>query len=158
MDIQFLGNKELLNLPKTAFLASSTIPPDMVLKCYDWAAGQHDGCVVSGFSSKLEKDVLHFLLKSECPVILVLARKMYKILPEELKKPLEQGRLLIISTTNSPRQSKQTAFERNKYICELVDSIFFVGVTPQSSLQPLYDKFIEKTIRIVSVEKGTLSL
>ena len=158
MDIQFLGNKELLNLPKTAFLASSTIPPDMVLKCYDWAAGQHEGCVVSGFSSKLEKDVLHFLLKAKCPIILVLARKMYKKLPEELKEPLEQGRLLIISTTNSPRQSKQTAFERNKYICELVNSIFFVGVNPQSSLQPLYDKYIEKTIRIVSVEKGTLSL
>jgi hypothetical protein len=158
MDIQFLGNKELLNLPKTAFLASSTIPPDMVLECYDWAAELHDGCVVSGFSSKLEKDVLHFLLKTKCPIILVLARKMYKKLPEELKEPFEQGRLLIISTTYSPRQSKQTAFERNKYICELVDSIFFVGVTPQSSLQPLYDKYIEKTIRIVSVEKGTLSL
>ncbi|MBR5062373.1 MAG: hypothetical protein IKX24_09585 [Prevotella sp.] len=148
MNIEYLGNKDLLNEQKTAFLAASAIPLDMVLKCYDWAAGKHDGCVVSGFSSKLEKDVLHFLLKAECPIILVLARKMYKVLPEELKKPLEQGRLLIISTSNSPRQSKQTAFERNKYVCELADSIFFVGVTPQSSLQPLYDKYIEKNIRI----------
>ena len=115
MMMEYLGNKELLKVTKTAFLAASSIPPDMVLKCYDWAAGKHDGCVVSGFSSKLEKDVLHFLLKAECPIILVLARKMYKVLPEELKKPLEQGRLLIISTSNSPRQSKQTAFERNKY-------------------------------------------
>ena len=31
-----LGNKELLKVQKTAFLASNTIPPDMVLKCYDW--------------------------------------------------------------------------------------------------------------------------
>jgi hypothetical protein len=38
-----------MNLPKTAFLASSTIPPDMVLKCYDWATAKHEGCVVSGF-------------------------------------------------------------------------------------------------------------
>ena len=30
-----LGNRDLLNLPKTAFLASSTIPTDMVLRCYD---------------------------------------------------------------------------------------------------------------------------
>jgi hypothetical protein len=57
--------------------AESTI--EMVLKCYDWAAGQHDGCVVSGFSSKLEQDVLHFLLKVKCPIILVLARRMYKV-------------------------------------------------------------------------------
>ena len=28
---------ELLTLPKTAFLASGTIPPDVVLRCYDWA-------------------------------------------------------------------------------------------------------------------------
>ena len=32
MDIQYLGNKELLKQQKTTFLASSTIPPDMVLK------------------------------------------------------------------------------------------------------------------------------
>ena len=34
MEIQFLGNKEILKLHKTAFLAASTIPPEMVLKCY----------------------------------------------------------------------------------------------------------------------------
>ena len=59
MDILYLGNKELLNMQKTAFLASSTIPLDMVLKCYDWAMAKHEGCVISGFSSKMEQDVLH---------------------------------------------------------------------------------------------------
>lgn len=44
MDILYLGNKELLNMQKTAFLASSTIPLDMVLKCYDWAMAKHEGC------------------------------------------------------------------------------------------------------------------
>ena len=43
MDIQYLGNQELLKLQKTAFLASNTIPIEMVLKCYDWASGKHDG-------------------------------------------------------------------------------------------------------------------
>ena len=37
MTVEYLGNEDLLKVPKTAFLASSTIPPDMVLKCYDWA-------------------------------------------------------------------------------------------------------------------------
>ena len=37
MIIEYLGNKDLLNENKAGFLASSTIPPDMVLKCYDWA-------------------------------------------------------------------------------------------------------------------------
>ena len=138
------GNKELLKLKKTAFLASSTIPPEMVLKCYDWAAGKHEGCVVSGFSSKLEHDVLHFLLKVKCPIILVLARQMYKVIPEELKEALEQDRLLIISTSTAIRQSKVTAFARNKYICELADEILFVGVNDKSSLFPLKEKYQSK--------------
>lgn len=142
--MEYLGNKDLLKLKKTAFLASSTIPPDMVLRCYDWAAGEHEGCVVSGFSSKLEKDVLHFLLKAKCPIIMVLARKMYKVIPDELKEPLEQGRLLIISTSNDSRQSKATAFARNKYVCEISDNIFFVGVTQSSSLFPLTEEFKTK--------------
>ena len=148
MNIEYLGNQELLKLQKTVFLASSTIPPEMVLRCYDWAAGNHDGCVVSGFSSKLEKDVLHFLLKSKCPIILVLARQMYKVIPEELKEALEQDRLLIISTSTSVRQSKVTASARNKYICKIADSILFVGVTTDSSLYPLAEEFKKKILSI----------
>ena len=129
-------------LKKTSFLASSTIPPEMVLRCYDWAAGKHEGCVVSGFSSKLERDVLHFLLRSKCLIILVLARQMYKVIPEELKDAIEQERLLIISTSIAVRQSKVTALARNKYICEIADSILFVGVTTNSSLYPLAEKLI----------------
>ena len=118
----------------------------MVLKCYDWAAGEHKGnsCVISGFSSKLERDVLHFLIKAKCPVILVLARKMYKVIPEELKEALEQERLLIISTSTAVRQSKVTALSRNRYICELADEILFVGVNEKSSLYPLKEEYYSK--------------
>jgi len=144
MNMEYLGNKELMNLPKTAFLASSAIPPDMVLKCYDWATAKHEGCVVSGFSSKLEQDVLHFLLKAKTPVIMVLARRMYREIPEELKVPLEQGRLLIISTTAAVRQSRTTALARNRYICELADQIMMVGVTDGSSLYGLQKEFGDK--------------
>ena len=146
MDILFLGNKELLNLPKTAFLASSTIPPDMVLKCYDWATSKHEGCIVSGFSSKLEKDVLHFLSKGKQPVIVVLARQMYKQIPQELQALLVENRLLIISVSNSVRQSRTTALARNRYICELSDHIFMIGVTESSSLYVLYKAFMNKIL------------
>lgn len=146
MDIEYLGNKELLKQHKTAFLASSTIPPDMVLKCYDWATAKHEGCVVSGFSSKLEQDVLHFLLKAKCPVILVLARCMYKVIPAELKEAKEEGRLLTISVSNAIRQSKVTAHARNKYICEIADQILFVGVSEKSRLYKLRVDYKEKTI------------
>ena len=70
MEKQYLGNKELLKMPLTAFLASETIKPDDVLKCYDWAMHMTEKgqCVVSGFNSHLERDVLHFLLKKKIPI------------------------------------------------------------------------------------------
>lgn len=146
--MEYLGNKELLKLPKTAFLASSTIPLDMVLRCYDWATAKHEGCVVSGFSSKLEQDVLHFLIKDKRPVIMVLARQMYKRIPEELLPLLDDGRLLIISTTEATRQSRATALMRNRYICELAEEIIFVGVNEESSLSPLKEKYQSKQTNI----------
>ena len=144
--MEYLGNKELLKLKKTAFLASSTIPLDMVLKCYDWASGMHEEgeCVISGFSSKLERDVLHFLIKAQCPVIMVLARRMYSNIPEEVKEPIEQGRLLIISTSNSPRQTRVTANLRNKYVCEISEKVLIVTASPKSSLVPLSEEFKSK--------------
>ena len=146
--MDYLGNKELLNIPKTAFLASSTIPTDMVLKCYDWASqtAHSDQCIISGFSSHLEKEVLHFLMKGTCPIIFVLARQMYRQVPPELQQLLDDNRLLVISTTNAVRQSKATAHSRNKYICELADQILFIGVTDRSSLYPLKDVYKNKQI------------
>lgn len=144
--MEYLGNKELLNLSPIAFLASSTIPPDKVLKCYDWAnkMAEEGVCVISGFSSYLEREVLHFLSKGKQPIVLVLARQMYKQIPAELQQLLDENRLLIISVSNSPRQSKATAFERNKYICEIAKQILFVGVTEKSSLYPLYKDYSQK--------------
>lgn len=141
-----LGNNELLKLPKTAFLASSKIPVDLVLRCYDWASqtAQSEQCVVSGFSSHLEKEVLHFLMKGRCPIILVLAREMYKQIPSELQPLLDAHRLLIISVSKAVRQSKATAYARNKYICEIAEKIILVGVTEKSSLYPLKGMFKNK--------------
>ncbi len=144
--MEYLGNTELLSMPKTAFLASSTIAPDVVLRCYDWATDGHEGCVVSGFSSRLEQDVLHFLLRAKVSVIMVLARRMYKEIPEELKAPLEQGRLLIVSTSTAARQSRPTALARNRYICEMADRIMMVGVTDGSSLYGLQEEFRNKLL------------
>lgn len=146
--ITYLGNLSLLNLPKTAFMASSTIPLEMVLRCYDWAVKMRDEgyCVISGFSSRLEKDVWDFLIEGHQPIILVLAREMYKCIPAELQDLLDSNRLLIISTSSSPRQSKATAFIRNRYICEQADNILFIGVGENSSLFPLLQQFHNKRI------------
>ena len=150
LKVEYLGNRELLKLKKTAFLASSTISSETVLRCYDWATEMRNRgeCVVSGFSSKLEQDVLHFLLKGNQPIIVVLARRMYRNIPDGLKEPLAQNRLLIISVSNAVRQSKVTAMARNRYVCEMADKILFVGVTEQSSLYAVKKEFENNNNRI----------
>ena len=140
--MMLLGNIELLKLPKTGFLCSRNIKPADVLKCYHWATEQRksDNCVMSGFHSKIEKDVLHFLLKGKQPLILVLGRSLYKKIPEEFIKPLEENRLLIVSvvyqTTN--RQSVESAMIRNKYIIENADEVVFGSLDPNGMLNQLF--------------------
>lgn len=143
---QYLGNQELLKLQKTAFLASSNIASEEVLRVYDWATEMRSQgeCVISGFNSKLEQDVLHFLLKGNQPIILVLARRMYKVIPKELQDALDRNRLLIVSVSNAARQSMDTAMMRNRWICEMADRVLFIGVTEQSSLYALKAAFNNK--------------
>lgn len=127
---EYIGNQELLKLQKTAFLASSNIATETVLQVYDWATEMRSrgDCIISGFNSKLEQDVLHFLLKGDQPIILVLARRMYKVIPKELHEALIQKRLLIVSVSNAVRQSKNTAMMGNRWICEIANRILFVSV------------------------------
>ena len=148
--LKYLGNKDLLKLPKTAFLASNTISSETVLRCYDWATEMRDQgkCVISGFSSKLEKDVLHFLLKGESPVIIVLARSMYAMLPKEWQSAIDDGRMLIVSTSQSARQSQQTSATRNHYVAEISDTIYLAGITERSSLQRIIQEYPSKCILI----------
>ena len=70
-NVQMIGNAGLMGLPKTAFLSSRKVAPAAVMRCYDWATGMRGSgsagrlalsCVVGGFQSALERDVLKLLL------------------------------------------------------------------------------------------------
>ena len=122
-----LGNKEILKLHKTAFLCSRKVPASVVLKCYDWAIEQREkgNCIISGFHSQLEKDVLHYLLKGKQPIILALARGLKEKVETEFQQHIEQGRLLIVTPfeIKVKRVTERTAATRNKMMIELADDI-----------------------------------
>jgi predicted GIY-YIG superfamily endonuclease len=148
-----IGNTDLLKLPKTAFLCSRQVPASVVLKCYDWAIEQREkgNCVISGFHSQIEKDVLHYLLKGKQPIILALARGLKEKLEPEFEKPLEQGRLLIITPFDKTikRVSSQNAHTRNQLMTTLADKITIGYASLGGQLEELL-KEIEKPInRIV---------
>ncbi len=121
------GNCEIIRQNKTAFLCSRKVSASIVLKCYDWAIEQREAgnCVIGGFHSQIEKDVLHYLLKGNQPIIVALARGLKKRLEPEFEKPLAEGRLLIITPFDEKvkRVGKDTAFIRNKLMIDLAESI-----------------------------------
>ena len=127
MIVSSLGNKELLKLRKTAFLCSREIPASVVLKCYDWAIEQRDqgNCIISGFHSRIEKDVFHYLLAGTQPVIMALARGMKEKIDTALKAAVDAGRLLIVTPfENSVKWvTAETAEKRNRFMIKLADEV-----------------------------------
>jgi hypothetical protein len=81
--------------------------------------------IISGFHSKMERNVLEILLKGQCGIIIVLARGMYRKLPKQYEEAMSQNRLLIISNEkdNVKRVSEQTAHKRNEFVREIADEM-----------------------------------
>ncbi|ODS30104.1 MAG: hypothetical protein SCARUB_04788 [Candidatus Scalindua rubra] len=142
------GNIDLINCKKTAFLCSQQCPADIVLKSYDWAIEQRDkgNCVISGFHSKIEKDVFHFLLKGKQPIILALARGLKKRYEPQIQKAINGNRLLIISPFGESvkRITKETAIKRNEMMAKVADEIFVAYASQNGKLINLMERSISE--------------
>lgn len=131
--LAYLGNKDLLKMKKVGFLASRKISTLSILPTLDWAmkvSKQKDITIVSGFHSKMERDVLKILFQGECGIIVVLARGMYRNLPKQYEVAMLQNRLLIISYEKESviRVSEATAHKRNDYVREIADEMTTIDV------------------------------
>ena len=148
-----IGNIELLKLQKTAFFCSRSIPASAVLKCYDWAIQQREAgnCVISGFHSQLEKDVFHYLLKGNQAIIIAVARGLKEKIEPDLIKPLEQGRILLISPVDKTvkRVTVQTAEIRNIMMIELADNITVGYASEGGKLESILKTTEKEIIRLV---------
>ena len=152
-NVQMIGNAALMRLPKTAFLSSRKVAPQDVMRCYDWATGVRDTdkCIMGGFQSALEKDVLRFLLRGKAPIVLVLARKLWGKVPEELREPLGEGRLLLVSPVSAARASASTAMSRNRWILENCAEAVIGSLDPDGGLAKLVGAY--PSDRIVPLDK-----
>jgi hypothetical protein len=150
MLVSAIGNKELLKIHKTAFLCSRDIPASIVLKCYDWAIEQRDKgiCVISGFHSRIEKDVFHYLLAGTQPLILALARGIKSRIEPEAKKEINKGRLLIVTSFEKDikRVTSETAEIRNRFMIELADEVAIGFVSQNGMLERITNEIIDKKI------------
>ena len=143
--LHYHGNKDLLGLRKIAFLCSRIVCSTAVLKCYDWAIEQMDkgNCVISGFQSQIEKDVLHYLLQGIQPIIIVLARGLTKRFEKTIQDALSANRVLIISlfSENITRPTADLARKRNRVMFEMADKIVLGYVNPNGELARLKEEY-----------------
>ena len=153
--MEYLGNKTLLDLSKQGFLCSRCTRSSVILPCLDWAVEQSHGTtpIMSTFHSEMEAAVLDILLKGTCPLILVLGRSLYKTLPEKLREPLTNGRLLIISLSNQPRIDQKSSLLCNQYICHNASSLTFGYISETSSLYPLYKEARKNAGKVEVIER-----
>ena len=148
VNAQKLGNAALMALPKVALLSSRRVAPAAVMRCYDWAMGMRGGgrgatalpCVIGGFQSALERDVLKLLLPAGEPsIVMVLARGMWRSVPTEYREAINAGRMLVVSSFSQGvvRVSKETAEKRNAFVLDHCDEAVFASLDPDGSLARL---------------------
>lgn len=140
--METLGYISLLDRKKIGYFASSKIASLSVLPTLDWAtkvAKREDVAIVSGFHSKMEREVLDILLRGRCGIICVLARPIYKVIPDKFHEAFAQDRVLFISRNNTKSRmaSRYLCQKRNEYIATISDELVFSSLTSDSSLYPL---------------------
>ena len=140
--METLGNTSLLDRKKIGYFASGAIASQSVLPTLDWAAEvakRDDVAIVSGFHSKMEREVLDFLLRGKCGIICVLARSIYRKVPSRFREAYDIGRVLFISPckTSAVMTSRHLCQQRNEYVASICDELVFSSLSPESSLYPL---------------------
>ena len=65
---------------------------------------------------------------------------MYKELPVEIQSAINNDEALVLSLSHLPRNSKQSALARNKYIISIADNVVFGALDPTSSLTNLVEE------------------
>jgi predicted Rossmann fold nucleotide-binding protein DprA/Smf involved in DNA uptake len=135
-----IGNPEVLGKHKVGLFCSVRCPGDAILGAYDTARKLRDEgvTVISGFQSPVEKECLRILLRGKQPIIICLARSLVKIrIPADWRRPLESGRLLILSPfERRPRRpDTKTARRRNELVTALADEVFIVYAQPGGAIE-----------------------
>lgn len=136
-----LGNLDLLSLYKTAFLCSRNCPAEAARKSLLWADAQRDreGCLLSGYQSRIEKDVLQRLLEGSQSVIVALATGIMVRFDPCLQAALDAGRLLVVTryADSVTHACEDKCFQRNRLMMELADETVVAYAAPGGNLERL---------------------
>ncbi|MGC2423184.1 MAG: DNA-processing protein DprA [Nitrospirota bacterium] len=157
--IYALGNLDILQAKPLALFSSVKCPGDIILKTYDLAQSlrQKGITVIGGFHSPMEKECLTILLRGTQPVIVCPAKSIDGMpIPAAYRKPLEQGRLLLISPFDNKqrRTTAQSAYYRNRFIAALAEKVFIVYAEPLGKTEQICKEVMELRKKIYTFESN----
>jgi putative transposase len=128
------GNRDLLKLPLTAFLASRTGSGATPSGVNDWPI--RPACVISGFLSPLERGVFDQCLACGIPMIQILARGLPASASPQVQRAIASGLLLVLSPF-PPEQANFSAARAawsNQYVLHLAHHIVIGQLSPDGML------------------------
>jgi hypothetical protein len=143
--IQALGSLELLARPTLGLLCSNRCPGSVVLDTYDFMRKfpQVGRVVIGGFHSPMELQCLELLIVRKVPAVLCLARPLTSLrMRAEWREPVAGGKLLLLTSIlrGSRRVTRESAFQRNRLVASLADSVLVPYVRPGGSLERLLEE------------------
>ena len=134
-----LGNLDILQTRPMALFCSVKCPGNLVLQTYDLAQKWRDRgvTVISGFHSPMERECLNILLRSPHPVIICPAHRLPRRVEPEFKRPLDEGRLLMLSAfaDSIKRATVETAHQRNRIVAALAEKVFVAYAEPNGKTE-----------------------
>jgi predicted Rossmann fold nucleotide-binding protein DprA/Smf involved in DNA uptake len=160
--ITTIGNSDILQSKTLAVFCSNKCPGNIILKTYELLRQLRESgiTVISGFHSAMERECLNILLKGRQSVIICPARSIegMRIKPE-YRKPLEDGRLLILSPFSGKerRISSDRAVRRNYFVAALATDVFIPYAAPGSKTETFCRELLKWGKRVYSTddEKNT---
>jgi predicted Rossmann fold nucleotide-binding protein DprA/Smf involved in DNA uptake len=162
--IAALGNLAILHSKLLGLICSVKCPGNLILQTDDVAKDLREAevPVIGGFHSPMERECLRILLRGPQPIIICPARSLGGIrLPNEYKKSLDQGRLLLLSPFPDKlrRATVQTSLYRNRFVVALADHIFVAYAAPSGKTEQLCSDFLARGKRLYILEsEATLHL
>lgn len=141
-----LGNFDLLQRPILALFCSRKCPGSLILQTHDLAQAlrKAEVTVIGGFHTPGERECLTTLLRGFGPVIICPARSLPRRIPAEWRKPLDDGRLLLLSPFDEKqrRMTHQFACQRNRFVAAMADTIFVAHAAPGGRTEQLCEEVV----------------
>ena len=152
-----IGNTDILQNKTLAVFSSAKCPGNIILKTYDVMRQirKRGITVISGFHSAIERECLNILLKGRQSVIICPARSIegMRIKPE-YRKPLEDGRLLILSpfAGKEKRISSDRAVKRNYFVAALATDVFIPYAAPGSKTKTFCQELLKWGKQVYTID------